>query len=194
MSKASDDTLQLYITDHKKYKPEAVDAAIAELSKRGRPLSDLEIAAIRSAVQVVQEEQKRDLDYDTNETDNPDDPELYSPAALYTMSFFFGALFAAVLYSMNLARVNKTVWIIPVVVLSLGMSVFQMFALPALGGVGQILAGIVSLFFVYTLQGVLWKHITPADLKFRKRPVLYPAIIGSVLTIIIFILLLRQHR
>jgi hypothetical protein len=124
-------------------------------------------------------------------TDDPNDPALYSSTAIYVMAFFFGAIFTAVLFCLNLARVRKTAWIIPVLVASVAITAFQVFALPAMK-VGQLLGGLVSLFFAYTLQGVLWKKITPPDLKFRRRPILYPAIVGIGLTILFILAVLSR--
>lgn len=192
MKNASDETLQQYITDHKKYTPEAVDAAIDELANRGRPLPPDEILQIRANVNAVQEEQRRRLNgYSENQTDNPDDPALYTSKALHAFAFFFGAIFTAVLFCLNLARVRKTEWILPVLGAAVAITAFQVLVLPEMKGT-QLIGGLISLGFASLLQHVLWRKITPADLKYRKRPALYPALIGIGL-VIVFILMMTQR-
>lgn len=193
MSKASDDALNAYIRDHKKYLPETIDAAIDELTNRGRPLPPDEVHAIRTAVSEAHQQQLRQLNgMSENMTSNPDDPELYSSTGIYWCAFLFGALFTSVLFCLNLARVRKTSWIIQVLIGGVAVTALQILVLPKITG-GQILGGLVSIAYAFVLQHTLWKHITPSDLKFRPRNIWYPVLIGITLIVLFYVWISKLH-
>ena len=73
----SDDEVMVYITDRRRYVPEAVEAAIAELARRGKPLASASVDEIRADMREIVRKRKE-------ESDNIDNriSEAYGPAAL----------------------------------------------------------------------------------------------------------------
>jgi hypothetical protein len=58
----SDDEVMVYITDRRRYVPEAVEAAIAELARRGKPLPSASVDEIRADMKDIERKRKEDSD------------------------------------------------------------------------------------------------------------------------------------
>lgn len=192
MKTAPDEALTPYIRDHKQYVPEAVEAAIAEYARRGKPLPDEQIQQIRANVAEVQENQRRmeagSMGFaavDTNVTTDIDAPELYSPRAIYGFTVAFGAIFGGILFCINLSRINKQSYILPVLIGAFAYTALQVVLGTYIHGstltiVTSILAGVIY-------QQGLWPRIAGPTFAFRKRSIWPPLIIGLVFLGLVFL-------
>ena len=79
----SDDEVMAYITDRRRYVPEAVEAAIAELARRGKPLASASVDEIRADMRDIERKRKEEAD-DIDKRIS----EAYGPAALVPASSF----------------------------------------------------------------------------------------------------------
>ncbi|SKB62479.1 Rossmann-fold NAD(P)-binding domain-containing protein [Daejeonella lutea] len=118
MTGKSSDGLQAYLDNYKKYTTEAVEAAVAEMQKRGRVFTEEELMKLRTNLksqEVVREEQDIALSgtkLDENIVDDQNAPEYYSERAIYIFSALFSVLFGAALLAINLrnTRQEKGIW------------------------------------------------------------------------------------
>src|SRR5690606_38038489 len=103
----SDDGLQEYLDNQTKFTPDAIDAAIAVMQKRGRVFTDEELADVRQDLQakrVATEKEENDFignQRKKNVVRDVNAPAYYSERAISLLSAFFIVICAAVLVAMN---------------------------------------------------------------------------------------------
>lgn len=183
MKTASDDALIPYIRDHKQYVPEAVEAAIAEYARRGKPLPDEQIQ--QQNYRKMETESLGLAAVDMNVTTDTDAAELYSPQAIYGFTVFFGAIFGGILFCINLSRINRQIYILPVLIGAFAYTALQLITGMYIQGstvtiVTSILAGVIY-------QQALWPRIAGPTVLFRKRSIWPPLIIGLVFLGLVFL-------
>src|ERR1039458_4565953 len=121
MQVKSDEGLQEYLDKRLKYTPEAVEAAISELKKRGRVFTDSELATIRLDVNQkkdhdIQQEEKQSSvwrnNWKKNIVEDKTAPLFYSERAIYAFSVAFGVITGAILLAINCAKTEakKDLW------------------------------------------------------------------------------------
>jgi len=118
-----------------------------------------------------------------NIVDDPNAPEFYSLNAIWGFSIFFSPLFSAVLMSMNLNKINRSKYILPVILFGILWYVLSMIILPiesSGAGIIYLWNAIGGLFFLY----LFWPKFIGKDLKYRKRSIWIPLIIGIILIIV----------
>ncbi|QOR75352.1 MAG: hypothetical protein IMW88_08280 [Thermoflavifilum sp.] len=116
MAFLSDEELERYLQHPEKYVPEAIEAAVAELKKRGRQFSAEEEARVRQIIQQRKEALKHYLMQEPAPVAKPDFPvsrssgempALYPESALYIISLLFNPFFASILLALNCQRTGK---------------------------------------------------------------------------------------
>ncbi len=118
MTNKSDEGLQEYLDNRTKFTPEAVEAAITEMQKRGRVFADEELANVRQDLQAKRvETEKEEKEFFGNQwkknvVTDENAPEYYSERAIYMFSAFFSVIFGSVLLALNCRQTDekKGVW------------------------------------------------------------------------------------
>jgi hypothetical protein len=170
----SDSELEKYVADYESYTSQAVEAAFVELQKRGKGISEQEVAAIRQ--KISQRQSKRVA---TDEIADPQAPILYSRAAVWGFSIVMTPMFGSVLFSMNLVRVGRMRHIFPTVlfgflwffagtllVLRFGQASFIPFW-DGLGGAG--------------FQYYFWPRLIGKDRKYLARSIWGPLLVSVLI-------------
>ena len=186
MTNKSDEGLQEYLDNRTKFTPEAIEAAIAEMQKRGQVFSDEELANLRKELQAKQEateKEEKELfgnQWKKNVVPDENAPAYYSEKAIYMFSAFFSVIFGAVLLSINCrtTETKKGVWeVITFGVVYTGLQLWLLSMMPRNTG----------LTLVFSMGGALlmnyffWKKYIGKDTKYRTKPIWKPLIIGIII-------------
>src|SRR5580704_15659804 len=115
MASKSEEGLQEYLDNRKKYTPEAVFAAIEEFKKRGRAFTEEEIEKIKTDVEKqkeINEQRAAASPFNSNRlgrnvVKDADAPQYYSERAIYMFSTLFSVLFGSILMAINLNKTDK---------------------------------------------------------------------------------------
>lgn len=182
----TDEEVREYIVNRRKYVPEAVEIAIAELTKRGKGLSEEELSSIRGDVAAIETERKKSSDnssffgyWKKNIVEDPNAPELYSERAIWGFSFGMMPLFGAVLFSMNLYRLGKQIHIPFIVGGGILWYVLVLFVTPDHHGthIVYFVNGIGGMVLCY----LVWPRLIGREFKYRRRPIWIPLTIAVIL-------------
>ena len=197
MTNKSEEELDLYLVKIKKYTPEAIEAAVAELQKRGRQFSEQELENISLVTQQKRDAEKQEEESRTantwkkNVVTDADAPVYYSHRAIWGFSVFFTVIFGAVLLSANLKGNRSARWSVigfgvlytaaAVVVLNLverntGLTVFM-------NGLG---AWLMTSFF--------WNKYIGKDVKYQAKSIRKPLVISSIITIPILLAIIYRAQ
>ncbi|MXV53363.1 hypothetical protein GS399_20590 [Pedobacter sp. HMF7647] len=186
MTNKSDEGLQEYLDNRTKFIPEAVEAAINEMQKRGRIFSDEELAIYRKEFQAKKEatekEEKKLVgnQWKKNVVTDISAPAYYSESAIYMFSVFFSVLFGAVLLAINFrsTETKKGVWeVIAFGIFYTGLQVWILSMIPRNTG----LTLVFSMGGALLLNFFFWKKYIGKDTKYRTKPIWKPLIIGVVI-------------
>lgn len=195
MTTASDEDVETYITNHKQYVPEAVEAAISELEKRGRPLSEEQITEIRNNLNEVQDRQRQretgfgaPYNWTRNITTDSNAPELYSERAIYWQCVLFNTFFGAVILALNLRRLKRN-GIGETLAFGFLYTAAIIWLLFRLGGHYSTGIGIgLNILGAGILRHYFWPKYIGKDLAYRVRPIWIPFLVFvSISLVLIFI-------
>ena len=188
MSGESDKGLQECLDNRTKFVPEAIEAAIAEMQKRGRTFSDEELASLRHELQVKREATDREAkeflgnQWKKNVVTDENAPVYYSERAIYMFSTFFSVVFGAVLLSINFRSTEskKGVWeVIAFGVVYTGLQIWFLSMIPRNSG----LTLVFSMGGALLMNHFFWKKYIGKDTKYRTKPIWKPLIIGIIITV-----------
>lgn len=193
MSNKSDDALQEYLDNRTRYVTDAVEAAIAEMQKRGRTFSDGELATIRQESQAKREAaEKGEKEFwswgnkwKKNVVEDESAPEYYSERAIYMFSVIFTMIFGAVLSAINFSKKEDKKGVMEVIGFGVGytsLGVWILSQIPRNSG----------LTLAFNIGGALilqqfWKKHIGKDTKYRAKPIWKPLIISIVITVLFII-------
>ncbi len=187
MEGRSIEDLHDYINNYQKYWPDAIEAAVAELKRRGEVFTleeqaDIEkrIAERRLAVKDFEMQQPVEpLKYD--EPLQVSVPKLYSPQAIFGFTVFFSIVLGAILLCINLKRLGKIREMNTVILGS--FAYFFGGSLLLAGMAGNV---IVSLLFniggALLLNLFFWKKYI-GDIPYERKQVWLPLLICLVIFI-----------
>jgi predicted double-glycine peptidase len=105
MTKKSEDGLMEYVTNINRYTPESIVAAVNELKKRGRQLTDEELGTIKVKIQEKLATEKKENEiwstnsWKENVVESSNAPQYYSHQAIWGFSTAFTVIFGAVKWS-----------------------------------------------------------------------------------------------
>jgi hypothetical protein len=176
-----------YVNHPKNAVPEAVEAAIIELKKRGHNFSEEDLAKVNKEIKAVKEK----ANPESNITADPDAPEFYSQKIIYSFSFLFGTLFGSILMAMNFNRTKSQKGITEV--LTFGV-VFTIITICVINAIMQ--KNNSSPAFLFNLAGALllkhvfWNKYIGAETKYRKRSYWVPMIIGIAMVVLLILLMI----
>ncbi|MCL6524094.1 MAG: hypothetical protein K6T34_05470 [Thermoflavifilum sp.] len=196
MSFLSDEELQAYIQHPEKYVPEAIEAAVAEMKKRGRVFTPEEEGQIRQLIQRRKEEYRKmmqmepvlsppvpELSSSRAVVDKPEGiPALYPESSLYIISLLFNPFFASILLAINCRRTGKRE-AVPVV-LSFGF----LYMILTLFVIGLLKLNIyVTLIFnvvgALLLHHWLWKKYLGQYATYQPKPIWGPLLVFLLITV-----------
>ena len=185
----SDEELRERIDNRQKYMPETVEASVAELIIRGAIFSIDELKVINEDIQMQRANAAITgrIGFFNNSLNNvivkdPDAPLMYSRRVICTFSFFFGALFGAIMMSMNFRKLGKRKDAIYAILFGIGFTALQVFLVsstnPATSGSYLILGGLVA---AICLDFFFWKFHIGYETFYRARSIGAPLIIGILI-------------
>ncbi|MCJ8167581.1 hypothetical protein MKJ04_22250 [Pontibacter sp. E15-1] len=186
----TDEELEGYITNRRKYVPEAISATIDELQRRGRVFTDEELEEIvRDKNEQIDSERKEDEElwqssskgWNKNLVRDENAPALYSERVIYIFSAVFFVLFGSVLVALNIKRTESKNGFWQVLIFGLSYTAGQIAILDSIPR-NSILTISFNLFGAFILQKFFWQKYIGKDTKYRARPVWIPLAIGVVLS------------
>ena len=185
MSSLPDQKLERDFNDRRKFVPEAVEAMITELQKRGRTFTEEELLQIREEVHVIDAKREESSFQPSgiwarNITDDISAPVFYSERAIYLFSIFMTPLFGAILSAINFNKngSRKGVW--EVIGFGTGFTVFTTWIYMhsprnSLMTVFFNSAGALILF-------LFWNKYIGKNTKYRAHSIWIPLLIGIGIT------------
>ena len=187
--KQTDSELLEYIANHQQYMKEAVELAISELKKRGKPISDDELSRIRKEISERDSfwEKKEDEDADLfspkwkkNIVTDSSAPELYSRHTLSSFSFLLFPLFGSILLAVNLKNLGKDKLILPIIAFGVIFTIVS-FTLISYSTNLTMLINATGAFLLYSS---LWNRYIGNETRYRVKPIWIPLLIGIILNIV----------
>ena len=186
MKSKSDEDLEKYIVNIIKYTPEAINAAIAELQKRGRNFTQNELIDINKAIAKKEADGKEEAEkqsgniWKKNQVIDPDAPLYYSKQAIFGFSIFFGVIFGAVLLSLNLKANSKAKWL--VIGFGILYTALQITVLSYLEETSffRLVFNLVGGTILYAF---FWDRFVGKETLYQVKPVWKPLIISALIMI-----------
>jgi len=179
----SDSELEVYLIDIKKYNSTTIKLALAELQKRGKEFTTLQLEYIESVLKTkVQEEWmpgSTKSRYTRNVVTDTEAPAFYSQTAIMVFSILFSVIFGAAMMSINIK--NKTgKWIV------IGVGIFFLVCIMVLSNFIKLSSLIVM--GINAIGGSLlteyfWKKYIGQNTLYRAKPIWIPLIISLTITI-----------
>ena len=195
----SDNELEEYIHNYKIYTINAIDVAIAEYRKRGRDISESEVAAMRDAIIQRDMDQQKQSEADPiftnwkrNVVDDPEAPRLYSERAIWTFSAIMSPLFGVILLSMNLYKLGKKSSILPVLSFGVLWYVLALYIIPA--NSQYSISYLVSALGGAILYYFFWPKFIGKEFKYRRRPILIPLIIAVGISALLILAMIAAKK
>jgi|SRR5665213_1634004 len=182
----SDEELHSYIDNREKYLPEAVEAAVAELQKRGVEFSDEELKVIAEDMQARREMAETgtgifgvfNSSWNNNQVEDPDAPSMFSKRAIFAFSVLCSVLFGSILLAINISKTpnrDKAFW---VVLYGVGFIFLQAILS---GGYNPIFTILTNIAGAYIMDNFFWNRYIGNATLYRARPIWIPLLIGLVL-------------
>lgn len=166
MATKTDEELETYLIDIKKYSAEEVRTALAEQQKRGKQYNQLQLNYIQQIIQ------RKVIAEDTAI------PVLYAKETIFIFSFLCSVFFGAILLSINI-RDKRDKWV--VIGFGITYTVF-MATIGATLAVGMPLIPIVlSAIGGAVLQSYFWDKYIGKEVAYKKKSVLIPFLIAIVI-------------
>jgi hypothetical protein len=182
----SDEELHSNIDNREKYLPETVEAAVAELQKRGVEFSDEELKVIAEDMQARKEMAETgtgifgvfNSSWNNNQVEDPDAPSMFSKRAIFAFSVLCSVLFGSILLAINISKTqnrDKAFW---VVLYGVGFIFLQAILS---GGYNPIFTLLTSIAGAYIMDNFFWNKYLGNATLYRARPIWIPLLIGLAL-------------
>jgi len=163
MASKTDEELETYLIDIKKYSAAEVRTALAEQQKRGKVYNQLQLNYIQQIIQrkVVAED--------------PNTPVLYAKETIFIFSFLCSVLFGSILLSINI-KDQRDKWVV------IGFGITYTVFMATIGGnlatgmafIPIVLSGIGGV----VLQSYFWNKYIGKDVLYEKKSILTPFLIA----------------
>lgn len=196
MSSKSDDELQAHANNHLTSAPDAIEAARAEMQKRGKVFSNGEAISLTKEVREseLMEEKKKAASlfssrkqWKKNVVEDENAPLFYSERAIYLFTVLFSVLFGSVLLANNIGTTETRKGRAEVVIFGIiytGLQVFILSMIPRHSG----LTIAFSICGAMILNSFFWKRYIGENTRYRARAVWKPLVIALLITIPLLIL------
>jgi hypothetical protein len=197
MTSLNEEALIKYVHEPEKYVPEAIEAAIEELKKRGKVFSEEELAAIKKVLDNRKQElEKQEVTEQVLVQAPPPEvplenelPEYYSEISLYIVAILFNPLFASILLVGNLKRAGKRNGIFPVLAFGI-LYTMASSMLTFYSGLNIFVYLLLSVIGALILHQVFWNKYLGKNVKYRRRPLWQPVLVFLIITIVLSFLLI----
>lgn len=191
MTKKSDDGLMEYLTNFKKYTPDAIIAAVDELKRRGRNFTEQELDEINEKIETRFKAEKEvdslwsNESWKANVVTDINAPLLYSKWAISGFCVVFSTIFGAVLLSSNISDTKKKWTVIGFGVIYTGLTFVLTNNDPSntLMVLGLNTGGSLG------LTTTFWDKYVGKETKYRTKPIWKPLIISIIIAIPFFLAL-----
>lgn len=191
MTEKSDEYLVEYVNNRMKYVPDAVEAAIAELQKRGHSFSDEELTTIKSDLEKKQSEINADIPTwnknANNITNAPNAPLIYSQRAVSAFAILFSVLFGSIMLAINFKRLGKKKGIAPVIIFGVVYTSFVIYIVSTFVKQSSGTSGpsiILSAGGAAILKYLFWDKYIGKDTLYRAKPIWIPLLIGIAILVL----------
>jgi hypothetical protein len=189
--KFSNDELRAYLNDSAKYDSKVIGAVIEELNKRGIKIPKSELVAVEQTMADRTEMWRDKSDPESNLVDDPNAPELYLPRTIAGVSVLSSPIYGSIFFSMNLHRLGKIRYSIPVILFSVLWIAIIDFIIPENSKtipfyLWNMIGGVI-------LQYFFWPRFIGKDTKYRKRSGVVPYVIAIIINVVILGLFLLSN-
>jgi hypothetical protein len=186
-SSYTDEELREHIDNRENYLPETVLNAVAELQRRGHEFSDeelqvinedmaarMDIAASTSPLGILNDSYKNAL------VEDPNAYAFYSRRVIKVFTFFFGAVFGAILMAINIAKTKDTIGVLLVLVFGFGVTVVEIGLASSanLGAAANIFFAIVN---ASMIDALFWNKYIGNTALYKARQYWIPLVVGLLL-------------
>jgi hypothetical protein len=191
MTTLSDKELQGYLSNTSKYIPEAIEAALAEMQKRGRVFSEAELSALhmeinlrKEVVPIINEVPAtlNPLWKKVVPVDDPNAPVFYSERAIYLFSIFFNVLFGTILSAINFSKTEQKKGVFEVIAFGIGYTALMLAVLTQFPR-NSILIIVFNVTGAMILQ-LFWNKYIGRGVQYHARPIWVPLVIGLILVVL----------
>lgn len=193
MSNKTDEQLQVYLNSSSRYVPEAVNAAIAELERRGTtlPVEEKEKVIAASVEKTIPSDftpsYVKQRKYHTTDENAP---LLYSKRAVWGFSAFGSVMFGTILMAINIRKNNLrgfyVVLITGIALYAVGAAVLLL--LPQI----RSLAFVINILLSMVLVGPLWNKYIGTETMYRPRKIWVPLVIAVIFFVVIVAIAIRS--
>lgn len=192
MSQKSNENLEEYIHNVRKYVPDAVEAAIIELEGRGRVFTADDIDSIKKQIEekkleIQKEEDGMFINWKKNIVTDVNAPMYYSERTINVFSILFSILSGAILLAINISK-TKHKNIIPLLLaFAVSYVILEIWLFSSVINTNNGTSGLTLLMNglgAFVLDKWFWKKYLGDETKYRAKPIWVP------LTICIFISIL----
>jgi len=189
MATRADKQLEDLIVKRSRYAIESVEAAIAELEKRGRIFSFAELRAIDLDLR----QKKRELNTSPAESWYPVPealaeesamPEYFAQSAIHLFSILFSTLFGAILMAVNFYKSGNIRAVLQVIAFGIMYYIASLQLLPYIPNKQYIVVAynlIVNVIGALILTQLFWRKYIGNETEFKPRP------IGKLMLVSLFV-------
>ena len=199
MKKKSEEDLQKYINDSKRYVPEAIQAAVNELKNRKIILNEDVLIKVNSEIEQkkIEQDKENESHWDTNVVVDYSAPLLYSEKTIWRFTFLFGAVTGAILMAVNFNNLGKKKEMPMVLIFGIGYTLLTIWAIVFIERNYQSSSGLALIFnalAVAVFTKFFWRKYIGKETKYRKRKVWMPLIICIAVSILLlFVMIYSQN-
>jgi hypothetical protein len=200
MASKTDQELDNFISLGSKFFPAEIQAAIAEMQKRGRVFSSTELSTLLQEEQAEPFPEKttvRPLDsafgWQKNIVDDENAPAYYSDKAIQMFSIGFSVFFGAVLMAINLNKVPSKNGKWGVIAFGIVFTSIQIWTLSMVPN-NAFLTILTCYFGSMLMNHLFWKKYIGTDTKYRAKPIWKPLVIGIMISLPVILAIIYGPR
>lgn len=181
--------LEDLIIKRSRYAAESVEAAIAELEKRGRIFTFAELRSIdldlRQKKREINEKQAEAW-YPVPEViaDDSVEPSYFSQGAVHLFSIVFSTLFGVILMAVNFYKAGNKRALLEVIIFGILYNISTILLLPYIPNQQYIVLGynvLINVIGALILTQIFWRKYIGNDTEFKPRP------IGKLMLVSLFV-------
>lgn len=171
--------LEDLIIKRSRYAAESVEAAIAELEKRGRIFTFAELRSIdldlRQKKREINEKQTENW-YPVPDviTDESVTPSYFSQGAVHLFSIVFSTLFGVILMAVNFYKAGNRRAVLEVIIFGILYNISTILLLPYIPNQQYVVLGynvLINVIGALILTQIFWRKYIGNDTEFKPRPI-----------------------
>lgn len=199
----SDEDVLDYIHNYRQYETEAVEAAIAELRRRGILIPQEKIDNIRIHLIELDRKAREEAEesnfvdslmsgkLDHKATNDPTAPLLYSQKAIYFFCILVSPMFGAFMLAANIDRTPQRKGFFVAAIFGLLYPSIVGLLLHEIGTSNIMLVFLLNGIGALIINGVLWPQFIGKSTVYQKRAPIYPLIFALILILVVVMVLLN---